>query len=287
MMQTNTYIERINKVNIIMKILDSTHVIYTGEMKKIDINGFNKRSQSKYITEKIVADFELINKLIDDYDLINAATILRATLENIFYIIAVNYDKKLKISLDTTISDFRKVLKENENDCFFNNIDLDSLNRAYKQLCKFVHPCSMKEYLSCLTNTKKYRKYMHNNIKHIMVTIEYIYLSFLYKNNVDSLYSVTMQLAVFANFYNVSLFLQESEGDTSFIKEFMFYDIDNKYVKEVHDMVREINDNLKCDPMLIEKQLKLLSNEFDVLIAQTEYCDVVNSILKRKNKIFV
>ena len=64
MMQTNTYIERINKVNIIMKILDLTHVIYTGEMKKIDINGFNKRSQSKYITEKIVADFELINKLI-------------------------------------------------------------------------------------------------------------------------------------------------------------------------------------------------------------------------------
>ena len=152
MMQTNTYIERINKVNIIMKILDLTHVIYTGEMKKIDINGFNKRSQSKYITEKIVADFELINKLIDNYDLINAATILRATLENIFYIIAVNYDKKLKISLDTTISDFRKVLKENENDCFFNNIDLDSLNRAYKQLCKFVHPCSMKEYLSCLKN---------------------------------------------------------------------------------------------------------------------------------------
>ena len=258
MMQTNTYIERINKVNIIMKILDSTHVIYTGEMKKIDINGFNKRSQSKYITEKIVADFELINKLIDNYDLINAATILRATLENIFYIIAVNYDKKLKISLDTTISDFRKVLKENENDCFFNNIDLDSLNRAYKQLCKFVHPCSMKEYLSCLTNTKKYRKYMYNNIKHIMVTIEYIYLSFLYKNNVNSLYSVIMQLAVFANSYNVSLFLQESEGDTSFIKEFMFNDIDNKYVKEVQDTVEEINDTLKCDPMLIEKQMKLL-----------------------------
>ena len=86
MMQTNTYIERINKVNIIMKILDSTHVIYTGEMKKIDINGFNKRSQSKYITEKIVADFELINKLIDDYDLINAATILRAHWK-IFFIL--------------------------------------------------------------------------------------------------------------------------------------------------------------------------------------------------------
>lgn len=287
MMQTNTYIERINKVNIIMKILDSTHVIYTGEMKKIDIKSFNKRSQSKYIIEKIVADFELINKLIDNYDLINAATILRATLENIFYIIAVNYDKELKISLDTTISDFRKVLKENENDCFFDNIDLDTLNYIYRQLCKFVHPCSMKECLSCLTNTRKYRKYMQNNMKQIMVTIEYIYLSFLYKNNVDSLYSVTMQLVVFTNSYNVSLFLQESEGETSFIKEFMFNDIDNKYVKEVHDMVREINDNLKCDPMLIEKQLKLLSNEFDVLIAQTEYCDVVNSILKRKNKIFV
>ena len=33
-MQANAYIERINKVNIIMKILDSTHVIYIGEMKK-------------------------------------------------------------------------------------------------------------------------------------------------------------------------------------------------------------------------------------------------------------
>ena len=287
MMQANAYIERINKVNIIMKILDCAHVIYIGEMKKVDIKSFNKRSQSRYIIEKIVADFELINKLIDDSDLINAATILRATLENIFYILAVNYDKELKISLDTTISDFRKVLKENENDCFFDNIDLDTLNYIYKQLCKFVHPCSMKECLSCLTNTRKYRKYMQNSMKHIMVTIEYIYLSFLYKNNVDSLYSVTMQLVVFTNFYNVLLFLQESEGDTSFIKEFMFNDIDNKYVKEVKDTVGEINNTLKCDPMLIEKQMKLLSDEFDILIAQTEYCEIVNHILKRKNKIFV
>lgn len=287
MTQTNTFIERINKVNIIMKILDCAHIIYIGEMKKVNINVFNKRLQSKYIIEKTVDDFELINKLIDDCDSINAATILRTTLENIFYIMAVSYDDKLKISLDTTISDFRKVLKENENDCYFNNIDLNTLNYIYKQLCKFVHPCSMKECLSCLTNNIKYKKYMQNNMKQIMVTIEYIYLSFLCKNNVNFLYSVTMQLVIFTNFYNVLLFLQESEGDTSFIKEFMFNDVDNKYVKEVQNMVGEINGILKCDPMLIEKQMKLSTDEFDILIAQTEYYEIVRRILKRKNKIFV
>lgn len=288
MTQTSTYVKSELVLNVFMRFLDSAHVIYVGEMKKIDINSFNKRSQSKYITEKIVADFELINILIDNYDLINAATILRATLENIFYIIAVNYDKKLKISLETTISDFRKVLKENENDCFFDSVDLDTLNRAYKYLCKLVHPCSMKEYLSYLTSTRKYRKYMQNNMRFVMVFIEYVYLSFLYKDDTsNSFYDVTAELTIFSNVYNIGAFSQKLKENKNFYIRFFFNDMDNKIIKENQEIIDEIKDALKNNPATIGTRLNYLINQFDTLLAQTEYCDVVNSILKRKNKIFV
>ena len=288
MTQTSMYVKSELLLNVFMNFLDSAHVIYIGEMKKVDINVFNKRSQSRYIIEKIVADFELINKLIDDYDLINAATILRATLENIFYIIAVNYDKKLKISLDTTISDFRKVLKENENDCFFDNIDLDTLNSAYKYLCKFVHPCSMKEYLSYLTGTKKYRKYMKNNMRFVQVFIEYVYLSFLYKDAVpNSFYDVTVELIVFSNVYNIGAFSQKLKKNKNFYTRFFFNDMDNKIIKENQEIIDEINDTLKKNPTTIGTRLKYLIKKFDTLLAQTEYYEIVNHILKRKNKIFV
>lgn len=119
--------------------------------------------------------------LNDCQDLLNAATVLRTLYENIIYIIATSYDKEIKTTLDTSPGELRKVLVENCSSIFTDYFEPDDLNNIYKYLCKIIHPCSLKELVSYMNKTIKYKNYLLGNLKYMMLVIEYMYLNFLNK----------------------------------------------------------------------------------------------------------
>lgn len=164
-----------------MKFLECANYIYIDQIQQFEFKKISEYKKSKEIFISICKDFLLVNELLKREEVLNAATILRKVYENIIYIIATSFDKNLKVDLDIQAKAFRVILENNCNELFGDYIEKEDFNQIYVFLCKLVHPSSLKECIAYLENTNKYRMYMVSNIKYIMVTIEYIYITFLNK----------------------------------------------------------------------------------------------------------
>ena len=193
-MNTSNYVRRINNYKKCMKILDCTYSIYIDEIGDFDFKKISKYSKSRNIYYKIENDFKRVNSLIDEADFFNAASILRTLYENIIYVVATSYDKKMIITLDTVPKELRSILEDNCRLLFTDYFEKEDFYNIYKYLCKIVHPSSMKELVSYLVNTLRYKEYMLNNLKYIMILIQYMYLNYLNKRikNEDSKFDLNL-----------------------------------------------------------------------------------------------
>ena len=210
MSNTSIFIKRMRDYKKCMKFLKCVNYIYLDEIKNFEFKKISKYTKSKYLYDKVKDDFELINELIDKQDLLNAATLLRTLYENIIYIITTSYDKKFIVKIDTPPGDFRKVLENNCNTIFTDYFDKEDFNDIYKYLCKLVHPSSLKEILSYMNKTIKYKNYLLGNLKYIMLSIEYMYLNFLNKKvkNEESKFDLNLiDASTYVNLVNVSYFV--------------------------------------------------------------------------------
>ena len=113
MASTNQFVKRMNDYKKCMRILNCANHIYLDEIDNFEFKQISKYNKSKNLYNKITHDFKLVNELLDKQDLLNAATILRTLYENIIYIIAKSYDKKLNITLNTLPRDLRPILENN------------------------------------------------------------------------------------------------------------------------------------------------------------------------------
>ena len=100
MSNKNLYTQKINNYKKYVRILNCANYIYLDELHNFEFKKISKYTKSKYMYDKVIMDFELVNELIDNKDLLNAATILRTLYENIIYIIATSYNKDFIIDLD-------------------------------------------------------------------------------------------------------------------------------------------------------------------------------------------
>ena len=210
MTNTSPFIKKMKVYKKSMKILDCANYIYLDEIDKFEFYKISKYRKSKYLYDKIARDFKLINVLIDNHDLLNAATILRTVYENIIYVIVTSYDKKINITLETVPRDLRPILENNCSEIFTDYFEKEDFNAIYKYLCKIVHPSSLKELLSYMVKTIKYQNYLLGNLKYIMIAIEYMYLNFLNKKigNEESRFDLNLiDLCSYINFINVSYFI--------------------------------------------------------------------------------
>ena len=164
-----------------MRLLNCANYVFIDEIACFEFKKISKYTKSKPTYEKVKADFKLVNELIDRQDLLNAATVLRTLYENVIYIIATSYDKKITITLDTVPVELRKVLEDNCYSIFTDYFEPEDFNNIYKYLCKIIHPCSLKELVSYINKTIKYKNYLLGNLKYMMIVIEYMYLNFLNK----------------------------------------------------------------------------------------------------------
>lgn len=268
-----------------MKILNCANYVFLDEIKNFEFKKISKYTKSKYIYEKVKTDFEMVNELIDKQDLLNASTILRTLYENIIYLIATSYNKKIITTLDTKPIELRQVLEDNCNNIFTDYFKKDDFNAIYKYLCKIVHPSSLKELLSYMIKTAKYKNYLLSNLKYTMLVIEYMYLNYLNKkigNEENKFHLNFIDLSTYVNLMNVSYFIVDVKDSKSFIKRYFYYDVNNKFVTETHENLKDVYETLIIKKDLIEKDIKELAKVLTIQIKESKYNEVISKILNEK-----
>ena len=285
MATTSQFTKRMNDYKKRMRILNCANHVYLDEIDNFEFKKISKYNKSKNLYNKITCDFKLVNELIDKQDLLNAATVLRTLYENIIYIIAKSYDKEINITLDTEPWRLREVLENNCTNIFTEYFEKEDFNEIYKYMCKIVHPCSMKELLSYMSKTIKYKNYLLSNLKYTMIVIEYMYLNFLNKKvgNEESKFDLNfIDLSTYVNLMNVSYFTNDVKDSKSFIKRFFYYDTNNKYITDNQERLKEVYETLINKKELVEKNIKELTKALDTQIKESKYNEIISKILNGK-----
>lgn len=285
MATTSQFVKRMNDYKKCMRILNCANHVYLDEIDNFEFKKISKYNKSKNLYNKITCDFKLVNELIEKQDLLNAATVLRTLYENIIYIIAKSYDKEINITLDTEPWRLREVLESNCANIFTEYFEKEDFNAIYKYLCKIVHPCSMKELLSYMSKTIKYKNYLLSNLKYTMLVIEYMYLNFLNKKvgNQESKFDLNfIDLSTYVNLINVSYFINDVKDSKSFIKRYFYYDTNNKYITENQEKLKEVYEMLINKKDLVEEDIKDLTKTLDTQIKESKYNETINKILSGK-----
>lgn len=210
---------------------------------------------------------------------------LRTLYENIIYIIATSYDKKIKTTLDTSPGELRKVLVENCSSIFTDYFEPEDFNNIYKYLCKFIHPCSLKELVSYMNITIKYKNYLLGNLKYMTLVIEYMYLNFLNKKigNEESKFDLNfIDLCTYVNLMNIAYYINDVKDSKNFIKRYFYYDKNNKYIIENQEMIKVVYETLIDKKDLVEEDIKELTKTLDCQINESKYKVIIAEILGGK-----
>lgn len=285
MATTNQIVKRMGNYKKCMRILNCANHVFLDEIDSFEFKKISKYNKSKNLYNKITCDFKLVNELIDRQDLLNAATVLRTLYENVIYIIAKSFDKKINITLDTEPWRLRGILENNCQEIFTEYFEKEDFNEIYKYLCKIVHPSSMKELLSYMSKTIKYKNYLLSNLKYTMLVIEYMYLNFLNKKigSEESKFDLNfIDLSTYANLVNVSYFFYDIKDSKSFIKRYFYYDTNNKYVTDNQEKVKEVYETLINKKELFEEDIKELTKVLDDQIKKSKYKEIIGKILSGK-----
>lgn len=283
-MKQKPYNSVLKDYNRVMRIFEFVNYVYLDQIQKFEFKYVSKYIKSKNIFNKIVYDFELTNKLLNEGDILNAISILRNTYENIMYIIATSYDKTFKVKIGSSPGDYRIVLENNCKKLFSNMIEKEDFNNIYKYLCKVLHPSSLKELMSYLENTKKYNMVMTKNIKYIMILIEYIYLDFLLKrlNRKSELCENLIRVSSYIAVVNIVYFLQNCNLKYLSQRKFLYLDVNSEYIKNACDGFNDFRESLIKDEKEILKELNELAKETDIQIIESEYKEKFTEILSNK-----
>ena len=277
-----TYSIKLKEYNKCMNILKFTSLVFLDEIQTFDYKGISKYKRTKNVFTKIANDFKLVEELLNKEDLFNACTILRTTYEDIIYIIATTHNKKMKVDLEIKPKVFREELENNCNELFTEYFEKEDFNRMYKHLCKVVHPCSLKELVSYLMKTKKYNKYMINNMRYSLVIIEYMYLNYLYKKigEENEFHLNLINLCTYVNLVNIACYFNGLDKNKRYLSKYMMYDTNNKYINDLDAKFKELYNDIKNNEEKIEINIKELARETDKQISNSKYKEIVKDFIK-------
>ena len=285
MANTSLFIKKMNDYKKCMKLLNCANYVFSDEIDCFEFKKISKYTKSKPTYEKVKVDFELVNELINRQDLLNAATVLRTLYENIIYIIATSYDKEIKITLNKSSRELRKVLVENCSLIFTDYFEPEDFNNIYKYLSKIIHPCSLKELVSYMNKTFKYKNYLLGNLKYMMLVIEYMYLNFLNKKigNEESKFDLNLiDLCTYVNMMNITYYINDVKDSKSFIKRYFYYDTNNKYIIENQEKIKVVYETLIDKKDLVEEDIKELTKALDCQVNESKYKVIIADILGGK-----
>ena len=263
-----------------MKLLDVINYIFIDNIKFADYNGeYNK---SKYIMQEIIYDFDVIVDFLNKGKILLAINILRNTYENILYIIATDYDKSLNVNVKSNPSDFRDIVKNNCGDILSDYFEAEDINELYNYLSKLSHVTNLKEAASYLLNKKNYQKYISNEIKTLVLTIEYMYLCFLNKKcslkNFDFLYNSIM-IVNYINQINLLYYVANTEKENKVLNDYFYGEKNQNYLDKIQKQLLNTFNDYKIYKDDIEITMKKIIKNFNAQIKELNYLEIVNSII--------
>lgn len=272
-MINNALSKRMSQYKQVMRFQDCTNYVYLNRISEISFRRISRYKNAKEIFAKIYNDLCFVNELLEKQNIINSSTILRTTYENIIYIIATSYDVNLKVDIKSSPSQFRKVLEDNCEKIFTENIEKEMFNDIYSFLCKIVHPCSLKECVTYIDNNRIYKKYVLNNIKYAMLMIEYIYLDFYNKklNIKDELCDSLSDVLDYVYFFNLIQFGKIIKKDKSIVKKYFLNDSSNLYVREQQESIIELSEYLRNHPKEFDERKIETLKRADEMINKSEF----------------
>ena len=280
---TNLFTKKTKDFETRKKLLNCANFVFLDEMENFEFKKISRYPKSRYMYDRVVPDFRLVNELIDREDLVNAAVILRATYENIIYIIATAYDKSKMIDLNILPRQLRSVLKNHNSDIFTEYFNDNSFDDIYDYLCKFVHPSSLKEFSSYISKTKKYKDYMLCNLKYLMIVIQYMYLNFLNKkagNGESKLDLDFITLCEWVNLVNIGFLIYDIKDSESFTKKYFCHDLENKTVQEKQELLKSTYKDISNNKDVLNEEMRKVLRELDNMINASKYKDIVAEMLK-------
>ena len=282
-MKINLQIQQRSKYKMINKILESAHYIFTDEINNFEFKKISKYSKSKEVYDKISYDFKVVNRLICENDYFNAATILRAAYENIIYIIATSYKKDIVITSETRLKKISEVLKENSAELFTAQLEKEDFDEIYEYLSKMIHPSAVKELVSHIVKSNNCKMYFLNNLKYMMVTIEYIYLNYLnnrIKNEESVLDMDLIGLCAYVNIINAKLFSDHMKDMDKIVKKYMTHNDDNKYIEKRQKISDEFLKDFEINDDITDDGIRQMTDELTNIINNSKYKEPISRILK-------
>ena len=264
-----------------MRIFEVSNYIFLDEIKNFEFKKISKYNKSRHIYNKVHNDFILVNELLQKSDLLNGSIILRASFENITYLICTLYDRNIKISLDLNPRFFRKILKEKCNVFFSDYFCAEDFDYIYNYLSKLTHPSSFKEIMAYLNTKKQYTKYLLNNLKYMTLVIEFMYLDYLNKvlNNDNKMNQNLINFCSYANLVNIVCFANSMKESFGLIKKYFYYDVNSNFISGIKEEFTKTYELLLNNTDCIKENINRIGMELENQISDSKYKYAITDLI--------
>ncbi len=268
-----------------MKILDVAHYMYIDTIKKYDYSNITNYKKSKYIFYEIANQFEAVYDLLNKGQVLIGTCLLRNIYEEIMYIMATSVNDIQIITPSTNAGYFRdQILKEKDKFLseFFSEEDIKEI---YSHLSKIMHITNLKEITSYFVSTKKYNRYISNDIKYVTILIEFMYIDFLNKMIYNEDYNMLENIMLFCSYVeiiNFLYFMANSEMSIKHLSKYYYGENNQNYLKKKKDELTEILKEFKVNKKSYSVTIKKLSRELNKQIKESKYFEKANEIVGGK-----
>lgn len=268
----------------IMRFLDVANYIYLdiiSNYKYDQITGYDK---SKYLFMEITTEFKYIYSLLDEGKILMATCLLRNVYEEILYIMATSHDKNLDVNVKSNPSDFRDIVRENVGDLISDYFESEDIILLYNHLSKLTHVTNLKEVTSYLMKTKKYNGYISNEIKFLVLLIEYMYVTFL-TSKVDfeerDLCLNSIYVANYIEIINMLYYIANSDYTERYLKKYFMGEKNQKYLVKQNEELKKVLEDFAIKKDNIDITIKKVAKELDIQLKESKYIEKVNEIFNK------
>lgn len=268
-----------------MRLLDIGFYIYSDIIENFDLEKITNYKKSKYITNELNKQFEVVFEFLNTGKILMATCILRNIFEELMYIMATSLDIEIDLSPDTKAGYFKTMVIDNIDELLSNNFEKNDINDIYSHLSKLMHVTNLKEAVSYLSKTNKYNKYISNEIKFLTLMIQYIYIDFYNKKQKISDMKICTNIMLFSSyseFINEIYFIANSEKGQVHLKKYFYGEKNQKYLAKKNEEIIIILKDFKISKDQINITIKRVSKELNKQLADSKYLDEAKRIINKK-----
>lgn len=272
--------------NKTIKILDVSNTIYLDLINKSEVQKITSYNKSKYMYKEIVNELKFVYNMLEDGNVLMAICLLRNTYEEIMYVMATSLQIELDINVQTKAGYFKDIVCDNVKELLSDNFEKEDIKDLYSYLSKITHVTNIKEAISYLINNTNIKKYIINEIKYILITIESIYLDFINKKsnaNNDMNKNILLE-STYVELINTLYYVANVSKKENQLEIYFYGDKNQKYIKEQNELIINAINDMKSSKNDIQKFINAITKELNIQLKETGYMELANKILNENQR---